>query len=113
MNILVVEDNETCAFLFDHHLRKAGYTVLVAGTLQSALSILLTKDHGVDVVLLDYYLPGVDGKESYSLLSARHSQIVRISGTDFGDAEPDVIHKDEWDKILKAIEDVQSSSGCD
>ena len=63
--VLVVEDDEGIAELERGRLEEAGYQVEVAGTAESAFSVLTTRP--VDLVLLDYRLPdGRDGLDFYA-----------------------------------------------
>src|SRR5947209_1321296 len=54
--ILVVEDDAGVARLEQKQLQRAGYSVVCAGTAEEALSQL--KHHSLDLILLDYVLPG-------------------------------------------------------
>ena len=59
--ILAVDDEEHILELISYNLEKAGYHVLKAETGEMALEVL--KENKVDLVLLDWMLPGMDGIE--------------------------------------------------
>jgi len=59
--ILVVDDDESAARLAETYLRKAGFQVQIAWEGESALEA--TAAAKPDAVLLDLYLPGLDGFE--------------------------------------------------
>ena len=57
--ILTIDDEEHILDLLEYNLEKNGYEVLRAETGEKGLAILKTMQ--VDLVLLDYMLPGMDG----------------------------------------------------
>ena len=59
--ILTIDDEEHILDLLEYNLEKNGYEVLRAETGEKGLAILKTMQ--VDLVLLDYMLPGMDGIE--------------------------------------------------
>lgn len=59
--ILTIDDEEHIQDLLEYNLEKNGYEVLRAETGEKGLAIL--KNMQVDLVLLDYMLPGMDGIE--------------------------------------------------
>ena len=59
--ILTIDDEEHIQDLLEYNLEKNGYEVLRAETGEKGLTIL--KNMQVDLVLLDYMLPGMDGIE--------------------------------------------------
>ena len=54
--VLVIEDDPGIAELEQMQLERAGFTVVTAGTSEEALDRL--RRHHVDLLLLDYRLPG-------------------------------------------------------
>ena len=69
--ILVVEDEPHLAMGLRFNLEADGHAVDVAADGETALSALERADHGVDAVVLDVMLPGVDGFEVARTLRAR------------------------------------------
>jgi two-component system cell cycle sensor histidine kinase/response regulator CckA len=81
--VLVVEDDPGIAELERGRLEEAGYRVEVAATAEEALGVVARG--GVDLVLLDYRLPGgVDGLQFYSQVKAAGLDLPVILVTGFG-----------------------------
>ncbi len=94
--ILAVDDEEHILELISYNLEKAGYHVLKAETGEMALEVL--KENKVDLVLLDWMLPGMDGievikqvrmNEAYRnlaiiLLTAKNEEINKVVGLEVG-----------------------------
>ena len=59
--VLVIDDEVHILELLEYNLAKSGYGVLRADTGENGLELL--KSRQVDLVLLDYMLPGIDGIE--------------------------------------------------
>lgn len=80
--ILVVEDEAPLRSLIERMLRRAGYDVRVAENGASALASF--ESGGVDLALIDFTLPSVDGGEVARTLRARRPElpVVLMSGTD-------------------------------
>jgi two-component system, chemotaxis family, chemotaxis protein CheY len=57
--ILAVDDSNTMRRMVSHVLREGGYQVLEAADAEAALE--LARGRGVDAVLTDHHLPGMDG----------------------------------------------------
>jgi len=95
MQILIVDDEESIRELLAYNLNKAGYRVLTAGDGTTALQMM---EEGVDLVLLDIMLPGMDGfevcrhlKEHKStaqipviMLTAKDEEIDKVLGLELG-----------------------------
>jgi len=81
---LVVEDDPGIAELERGRLEEAGYQVTLAGTAEEASA--LVRAGGIDLVLLDYRLPGgVDGLDFYGRLQADGFDLPVILVTGFSD----------------------------
>lgn len=79
--ILVVDDDVDQASLFHEILLAAGISVIVSSDGHAALDLL--SRHQIDVMLLDYVLPGIDGLEVCRLvrqIGHRHPRIIVMSG---------------------------------
>ena len=59
--ILVVEDEEDILELICFHLRREGFSVLSALSGEDAWALI--NDHGIELLVLDLMLPGMDGLE--------------------------------------------------
>ena len=63
--ILVVDDDEISAMIISDSLSTSGAVVTVASSGEQALEMLEKCDHGIfDAVLMDIYMPGLDGFET-------------------------------------------------
>ncbi len=94
--ILAVDDEEHILELIGYNLEAAGYAVLKAETGEAALKVI--HENPVDLVLLDWMLPGMDGldvirelrrDEKYAhlpiiLLTAKHEEINKVLGLEMG-----------------------------
>lgn len=101
-HILVIEDNIGVAELISEKLHECGYTTQVAPSGREALSYL--KDTKVDMVILDYSLPDMDGKEIIS--SVKAAEIVMppfIVSTGRGDEQlaVDMMKLGAYDYLIK------------
>ena len=83
--ILLVEDDEGIRHLADRVLRKAGYTVLTAGTGIEALRQLAHYDGTVDLLLTDMVLPGMSGWELAEQIAHEHPAIKVLCTSGYAD----------------------------
>lgn len=83
--LLVVDDDlDTCANLSDI-LTDIGYEVRTAPDATAALRAL--DEQGVDIVLLDLKMPGMDGLQLYCEMKRRSASTVAILITGFTDSK--------------------------
>lgn len=94
--ILTIDDEEHILDLLEYNLEKGGYGVLRAETGEKGLAIL--QNMQVDLVLLDYMLPGIDGMEVLKtirsdqrlsalpviMLTAKGEEIDKVLGLEMG-----------------------------
>ena len=91
--ILVVDDEASIVELVAYNLRRAGYEVLTAANGEEALQF--ARDGGLDLVVLDVMLPGMDGFDVLKeirrisevpvlMLTARGEEIDRVVGFEIG-----------------------------
>lgn len=84
--ILLIEDNQNLAFGLRNNLEIEGYEVLVARDGERGLELLRGGARpGVDLVLLDLMLPGMDGLEVLKSLRRARSQVPVLILTARGD----------------------------
>ena len=69
INILLVDDSPTNLLALESILRAPDRNLIRAGCGEEALRYLL--DNEVAVVLLDVYMPGIDGLETAELIRGR------------------------------------------
>ncbi|TFH01943.1 MAG: response regulator [Calditrichales bacterium] len=81
VKVLVVDDEESIIELVEYNLLKAGYEVSSVNSGEAALKRV--KDDPPEVILLDLFLPGVDGLEVCRILKqdpqTRHIPILMIT----------------------------------
>ena len=83
VTVLVVDDDEATRYVWSRHLTRAGASVRAVQDAEHALPIL--EREGIDVLLIDIVLPGIDG---YQLLTrAALRPRVAIAITAFDDAQ--------------------------
>jgi two-component system chemotaxis response regulator CheY len=63
MHILVVDDSKVIHSYIESILANHGHTMIHAFSGDESLAII-TKDHGIDLVLLDWEMPGLTGPET-------------------------------------------------
>jgi two-component system, cell cycle response regulator len=85
--VLVVDDARVNRLLIERLLREQGHDILTAGDGLTALELLGTGgEPGVDVVLLDLVMPGLDGYETLARMKAEprlaHLPVIVISAVD-------------------------------
>ena len=88
MRVLIVEDEPQMAEQLRRGLEREGYTALVAHDGQEALDLARTVDH--DLVVLDWMLPKLDGREVARRLREGGSAVPILMLT-ARDATPDVV----------------------
>jgi two-component system cell cycle sensor histidine kinase/response regulator CckA len=66
--ILFVDDDEEIITVGRKILASLGYTVLVASGGQAAVDLFLERSNDVDLVILDYVMPGMGGREVFDAL---------------------------------------------
>ena len=79
--ILTVEDDAIILNLIVILLERAGYEVVQASSAEEGIS--LSKDHALDLILMDVALPGLDGLEATRLLKSaegtRHVPVIALT----------------------------------
>lgn len=71
--VLIVDDLEVNRALLERSLASAGYRTLCANDGASALAILAAGET-IDIVLLDWMMPGLSGLDTLRAIRERHSQ---------------------------------------
>ena len=83
--ILIVDDEESICQSLDGILTDEGYRVLTAGSGEDAVRII--GDELPDLVLLDIWLPGMDGIETLKIIKSENPQIPVIMMSGHGTIE--------------------------
>jgi CheY-like chemotaxis protein len=81
-NILIVEDDETNAYLLKAYLKKTGATLIVAKDGQKAVD-LCNSELQIDLVLMDIRLPVMNGYKATKLIKSNHKYLPVIAQTAF------------------------------
>ncbi len=86
LTVLVVDDDEAVREITAVLLRDLGYGVVEAGSGGAALD-LLERQPGVQLVLLDFAMPGMNGGEVAREIKARRPHLPVLFATGYADAE--------------------------
>ena len=68
VSILVIEDSEADRVLIQRTSEKKTYSVILANDGESGLRLI--REHKIDLIILDYFLPGMNGAEICQILKA-------------------------------------------
>lgn len=84
VRVLVIDDDETFRTTIKDLLESLGFTVSVLGNPVKALELFTREKDSFDVVLLDYYMPQLDGAKTYEWIRklAPNAKVVICSGAD-------------------------------
>jgi len=85
--VLVVDDDLNQRLLYEQELRDAGYAVVVASSGPEAIEIVA--QGGIDVVVLDIAMPGMDGVECLTKLLDIDRQLPVILNTAYANFKHD------------------------
>jgi PAS domain S-box-containing protein len=100
--ILVIEDNAGVAELIVETLKDNGYQTLIANSGNAAIDLL--KSQSIDMVILDYSLPDMDGKEIILSVKKQHITLPPfIVSTGRGDEQlaVDMMKLGAYDYLIK------------
>ena len=103
-NVLIVDDDRSVAYALDRALTEKGHTVNLAFSAEEGLQTL--KDAPVDVVLLDLFMPGMDGMEMLRQIKKAHpaTDVVTISGAGSMRAALGTLQLDAFDFLPKPVQ---------
>ncbi len=73
--VLIIDDDEMLAQFYSHSLERAGMKTAVINNPKDALNVILEND--VDLVLMDYQMPGCDGRELAAVIR-QHDKYLRL-----------------------------------
>lgn len=97
--LLVVDDDESLLRSFGRVFRRQ-YDVAVAISGEAALAHLAAAP--VDVLIVDYAMPGMNGIELLRAAQARHPTVARIMLTAYADL-PEIVGLKELDLVLSVL----------
>ena len=104
--VLVVDDEEDLVTLLKIGLKKQGFEVFSAGNGKTALD-LITKEN-IDVVLLDYFLPDLNGQEIFEAIRNMEDK-AHIPVVFFSASEEKIEELPNYDNTEKMVKPVQVS----
>lgn len=92
--LLLVEDDEMYRLMLRMALESYGYTVLSAASGKEAIALFQEKKEEIDLVLIDFFLPGMSGLEVCQILrrSAPRCRMVFLSGAEIEEADERLLH---------------------
>ncbi len=114
--VLCIDDDPTILELQKSILETNGYTVLIAP--DGPTGIALASQHPVDVVVLDFKMPGMDGGQVAEALLKQQPNLLIVICTGFFDAVPAwlwwfaaaYLHKGDGPEVLlSAIQELIAS----
>lgn len=99
MRVLVVEDDADLRMIMEHELRRAGHEVLVA--VSGGEAVALAAD--VDLVLLDFHLPGANGLEVMQRIQEidPSPSVVMVTGDDLQGLDEEAMRAGAVDFVPK------------
>lgn len=99
--VLVVDDEQDILVVLSYLLKKAGYDVVTADTGKKALDAV--EEGGVELVLLDYMLPDINGLEVLRRIKSRHADIdvLIVTGRGSEQVYADVMEAGATEYIVK------------
>jgi two-component system response regulator AtoC len=103
-SILIVDDDRSVAYALDRALTEKGHTVNLAFSAEEGLQTL--KDAAADIVLLDLFMPGMDGTEMLRQIKKAHpsTDVVTISGAGSMRAALSTLQLDAFDFLPKPVQ---------
>lgn len=87
MNLLVVDDEEGVRRSLKKVLEKDGYRVFLAENGSRAIDIVGDNPHGIETVMSDYKMPGIDGLETLVEIGKINPEMTRIMLTGYATME--------------------------
>jgi CheY-like chemotaxis protein len=84
IRLLVIDDDETFRNTIKELLEPLGFTVSALGNPVKALEMFTRDKNSFDLVLLDYYMPQLDGAKTYEWIRklAPNAKVIICSGAD-------------------------------
>ena len=81
--VLVVDDDDAIRTVIDRQLKRLGCTPLLARDGAAALRLFDANPEPVDLVLLDWHMPGTSGRETLAALLARRPdlRVILVTGS--------------------------------
>ncbi|MBI4714510.1 MAG: sigma-54-dependent Fis family transcriptional regulator, partial [Nitrospirae bacterium] len=102
--ILIVDDEEKICWALDQCLREEGHTTLIASNAGDALDLL--RGNGVDLILMDLKLPGMDGMEALSRIreSGRKTPVILMTAHGTVQSSIQAMQQGAYDYLFKPLD---------
>ncbi len=81
--LMVVDDEEGVRRSLKKVLEKDGYWVILAQNGEEAISMVRDDNQGIETVISDYRMPGIDGLETLIEIGRLNAEITRIMLTGY------------------------------
>lgn len=88
IRILLVDDDSDYIDLAEMYFKTLGYNIDIANSGEEAIKILKEEKH--QIVLLDYFMPGMSGEEVVNEIRKFNQQIIIIMQTGFSGQKPPI-----------------------
>lgn len=108
ISVFLVEDNELYSLMLDNKMQEvANYRFTTFSTAEEALKNLYLKP---DIIIMDYFLPGIDGLQATREIKQRRPDIpvVFLSVTDEAGIREDALHAGASVFMRKGKESIES-----
>jgi DNA-binding response OmpR family regulator len=106
--LLVVDDDAAIRRLIASRLSHLGHEVVEANDGEEALDCVANDDDGIDLVLLDVMMPGLDGHEVLTALRENHDSaslpVIMVTARDKGEDVVQALHLGANDYIIKPVD---------
>ncbi len=116
--VLCIDDNSYILELYEHILHSKGYKVMTAAN--GAKGLTLAREHSVDLVVLDFHMPGLDGVQVARVLATEHPHVPVLVCSSFPDDLPQSIYSladavldkaDNAETLLSVIQQLVQRAG--
>jgi DNA-binding NtrC family response regulator len=103
IKLLVVDDERRFLYTSEKLLKRRGFDVLIADSGPGALALLET--HGVQVVVLDVKMPGMDGMETLKEIRRHypHLPVIMLTGHANVPAAVEAMQEGASDYLMKPV----------
>jgi two-component system, cell cycle response regulator len=100
--ILIVDDDAAIRESMNEFIQMAGYSARTAASAEEALTIV--EDNGIDVVITDIMLPGIDGLELTDRIKKKHEiDVIVMTGYSGDYSYEEAISKGASDFVFKPV----------
>ena len=97
--ILVVDDDEAFLEIVKDSLNEQGYEVLTCPDSRNTLSLI--QQHPIQLILLDYHMPHLDGEDLLHMVHKKHPAIPVILCSGFIEKEEELFRQGAFDILTK------------